>query len=330
MLSFCFVVVVTLCLQYYTIVGFHLETPLQASKTKDNAIQMHFEEAIIGNTKLTTANLPAERYLATNRFRVRENAMAKFEKRWAERKSRLATLPGFRFFTLLKRVPAFGVNYDNDDEDGYGNYISFTYWENKEYFDAWRSGEAFKEAHGAGGIIDFLKLLSTGLFILKGGPKPAFFDTLLMKSGGQKLSFATDNGWRSLATIADGTNFLPADIFVTQNKFQVLPGQEVAFENQWAQRNSSLTESVPGFVGFSLLRRDAEKADDGYNYIAHTIWNDADSFAAWRASPAFQASHPPANKDGNSSNNNNKPQLTKSSKVVFYEGKLTLCSEKGF
>ena len=27
-----------------------------------------------------------------------------FEKRWAERKSRLAVLDGFRFFTLMRRV----------------------------------------------------------------------------------------------------------------------------------------------------------------------------------------------------------------------------------
>ena len=114
---------------------------------------MHFEEATIGKSQLPTNSLPANRYLATNRFHVRQNAMAKLEKRWADRKSRLSLLPGFRFFTLLKRVSLFGVKYDSDDE--LGNYISFTYWDTKEDFDRWRKGDAFKEAHGGGGIIDF-------------------------------------------------------------------------------------------------------------------------------------------------------------------------------
>jgi hypothetical protein len=42
-------------------------------------------------------------------------------------------------------------------------------------FDAWRTGEAFKEAHGGGGMSDFFKLLGTALFILDGAPKPAFY-----------------------------------------------------------------------------------------------------------------------------------------------------------
>jgi len=55
---------------------------------------------------------------------------------------RLSQLDGFRFFTLLKRVEAYGVKYDSDD----GNYVSFTIWEEKANFDSWRTGEAFKEA----------------------------------------------------------------------------------------------------------------------------------------------------------------------------------------
>ena len=37
------------------------------------------------------------RYIASNRFQVRNGKGPKFEKRWADRKSRLATLDGFRF-----------------------------------------------------------------------------------------------------------------------------------------------------------------------------------------------------------------------------------------
>jgi len=85
---------------------------------------MHFEEAVSGNTALAEDALPGERYVATNRFKVRNNAGPKFEKRWADRKSRLAELEGFRFFALLKRVSAFGVDYA--EEGDFGNYISMT------------------------------------------------------------------------------------------------------------------------------------------------------------------------------------------------------------
>ena len=73
---------------------------------------MHFEEAVMGKTNLGTESLRAERYIATNRFNVRPNKGPKFEKRWADRKSRLAKLDGFRFFTLLKRVSLFGQRYE--------------------------------------------------------------------------------------------------------------------------------------------------------------------------------------------------------------------------
>ena len=272
-----------------------------------------FDEAANGNSRLTSANLPAQRYLATNRFKVREGAKAKFEKRWADRKSRLAILPGFRFFSLFKRIELPGMPPSDDPH----NYISFTIWENKGNFDAWRTGDAFKEAHGGGGITDFLKLLGTALFILDGGPKPAFYDALLVKSG-EKLEFATDNGWRSI--VADGVNFIPADIIMTQNRFKVLEGKEVEFEQQWAARESRL-EEVPGFIGFTMLRRDASKADDGYNYISSTIWRDLAAFTNWKSSDAFKAAHTAAGTQTKC--------YEEAPKLAVYEGKLTLMSDLG-
>lgn len=135
-----------------------------------------FEEAVMGNTLLSKEAMKAERYVATNRFKVREGKGPAFEKRWAERKSRLATLDGFRFFSLLRRVDGPGAVYT----DNASNYISLTVWENKDNFEAWKNGDAFKEAHGGGGtpvdsIFGFVQLLSTALFILEGGPKPGNF-----------------------------------------------------------------------------------------------------------------------------------------------------------
>ena len=58
--------------------------------------------------------------MACNRFRVKSGAGPRFEKRWANRKSRLAELDGFRFFTLMRRVGAeAGEAYTGDDP----NYV---------------------------------------------------------------------------------------------------------------------------------------------------------------------------------------------------------------
>ena len=57
----------------------------------------------------------------------------------------------------------------DNGNDNFGNYVSFTIWQDKENFNSWRTGEAFKEAHGGGGITDFIKLLTTAIFILDGG-----------------------------------------------------------------------------------------------------------------------------------------------------------------
>lgn len=120
------------------------------------------------STDLATTSkglLKRDRYVATNRFAVRPGKAGKFEKRWANRKSRLATLDGFKYFHLMRRVT---LDEDSDkntydegnaaDETLQGNYVSFTVWEKKSDFSAWRSGEAFKEAHG-GTRYDFECLL---------------------------------------------------------------------------------------------------------------------------------------------------------------------------
>jgi heme-degrading monooxygenase HmoA len=110
--------------------------------------------------------LKRDRYVATNRFAVRQGKEAKFEQRWATRKSRLAELEGFKYFHLMRRVKIpEGDNvssslptYDggDDKESRQGNYVSFTIWQKKSDFSAWRKGDAFKEAHGGTSIGAFL------------------------------------------------------------------------------------------------------------------------------------------------------------------------------
>ena len=103
----------------------------------------------VGTLTVSDDQLKRERYVASNRFRVQEGKGPAFEKRWAERPSRLAKLPGFRYFTLMRRVEPpsdVATTYDEDE----ANYVSFTIWETKDGFDGWRKGDAFKEAHEIG------------------------------------------------------------------------------------------------------------------------------------------------------------------------------------
>jgi len=284
---------------------FHIQSLKYTNKLK---ITMHFDEAILGNTALVDGALNRQRYIATNRFKVRPNNGPKFEKRWADRKSRLAQLDGFRFFTLLRRVDDNGNTYESKDD--LGNYISFTIWEDKKHFDEWRTGEAFKEAHGGGGITDFIQLLSTALFILNGAPKPAFYDGLLPVIN-DKIEFESEGGWRKIP--ADGKNYLPVDLFVTQNKLSI-PDNKVAEYEKYIQSKDNKYSGFDGFIGSIIMRRDATKADDSYNYIETALWKNKSSYDNYKTTAT------PIN--GNSF-------LSPDSKPATYEGKLALSSKEG-
>ena len=279
-----------------------------------------FQESVDGNTALSADALKPERYIASNRFKVRGNAGPKFEKRWADRKSRLADLEGFRFFTLLKKVEEDGSECASE----LGNYVSFTVWENKDNFNTWRSGDAFKEAHGGGGLSGFIGLLTTALFILDGGPKPAFYDGLLpvISDGSALSSLKSENGWRKVE--ADGVNYLEPEIFVVQNRFNVVAGKETQFEQRWATRESKLKE-FPGFVGFYLQRRDATKADDNFNFISSAMWKDKASFQNWKAAQS-QGEKPHG---GGGAGGPPGGDLIGRPQLAYYEGKLTLLSPLG-
>lgn len=305
--------------------GFRLTSSPSSSRLVSHDLRMDrdmFAEAD-GSKSLAEGSLSGQRYIATNRFKVRDGQGAKFEKRWAERKSRLANLEGFRYFSLLKRVDGDGADQPSDLDDK--NYISMTVWENRDNFNEWRTGEAFKEAHGGGGtmlesVVGFTKLLTTQLFILDGGPKVAFYDGLIpaINSANTKNDEKIQGGWRQVE--ADGKNFIEPDSFVVQSKYTVVPGQEVAFEKKFDEEKASL-DSADGSIGFYLLRRDADKADDGYNYVANSIWKSKMHYLKWKennqgavdkaavcpkcpSTPPIGTQVPP--------------------KVLFYEGKLTI------
>ncbi|MBA4014010.1 MAG: antibiotic biosynthesis monooxygenase [Phenylobacterium sp.] len=77
-------------------------------------------------------------------------------------------------------------------------------------------------------------------------------------------------------------------MFIAMNRFQVLRGQESAFESVWLSRETHL-ESVPGFLGFSLLR--GPERDDHTLYASHSRWASKGAFEAWTKSEAFRLAH---------------------------------------
>ena len=211
-----------------------------------------------------TALLKGDRYVASNQFVVRAGKEAKFEKRLATRKSRLAELDGFKYFHLMRRVTLNdddgGVHYDGGKKQSetplLGNYVSFTVWKNKGNFNTWRKGNAFKEAHGKTSIGSFLSTMMSSLRILRGAPQPAFYDGLLVQSTAPDFLPETVDGWRNVEVPADGRT-LPVECFVACNQFFVPHENAAAFEQRWKTRDSQLSLCA-GFVAFSMLRRDAK------------------------------------------------------------------------
>jgi heme-degrading monooxygenase HmoA len=147
-------------------------------------------------------------YIATNRFAVRPDRQAAFEKRWATRKSRLAVLKGFRHFHLMRRVKLVddgSYRYDGGDasnEAAQENYVSFTIWDKKSDFSAWRKGDAFKEAHGGTSIVSFLSTMVNSALVLRGAPGRPFTTDCLCATKSHRICPIPSMGgvvWRPMA-----------------------------------------------------------------------------------------------------------------------------------
>jgi heme-degrading monooxygenase HmoA len=77
-------------------------------------------------------------------------------------------------------------------------------------------------------------------------------------------------------------------MFIAMNRFQVVRGQEKAFEAVWLSRDTHL-ETVPGFLGFHLLR--GPQHEDHTLYASHSQWASRAAFEAWTKSEAFRLAH---------------------------------------
>ena len=78
-------------------------------------------------------------FIAMNRFKVISGKEAEFEDVWRNRDSKLAELPGFESFHLLR-----GATNENE---GYTLYSSHTVWRSKEDFTSWTKSEQFRSSH---------------------------------------------------------------------------------------------------------------------------------------------------------------------------------------
>lgn len=80
-------------------------------------------------------------YIAMNRFRVVPGFEQAFEDMWKSRQGRLAEVPGYVEFHMLKGPKA----------DDHTLYASHTIWETVEHFQAWTKSEQFRAAHANAG-----------------------------------------------------------------------------------------------------------------------------------------------------------------------------------
>ena len=223
----------------------------------------------------------AARYVAVNRFRTkRGGAPAALEKRWADRPSRLAEMAGFRFFSLLRRVPASAGGVlelpAGDDFD----YFSFTVWQDEASFQVWRQGSAFKEAHGGGNFAGVVGMIVSSAKTLKGPPKLATFNARVPVSvplAADELPEVVD-GWRKVK--ADGINLLEPECFVAMERFSVPEGREAAFAAAAAASGPDATFIPEGFRFASALQREQSKPEDGSNFYSTSVWADREAYKA--------------------------------------------------
>jgi len=271
-----------------------------------------------------------------------------FEQRWLQRTSRLMEFNGFRYFHLMRRVDIEDTSstttattkYDGggkDKKSQFGNYVSFTVWENENDFATWRKGDAFREAHGGTSVGAFVSTMIKSLKQVRGKPKLALYDGLTVQSTKPEEEESEVVGKKDIA-LEDGTT-LPPECFVACNQFFVPDENSIAFEQRWAKRESQL-KSCEGFVSFSMMRRNFGSKDNKEKlveeeptYVSCTIWKDRASFDKWRSGANFSKGHGQSDKGGEKKEEKKKPtgppQWSRPPKPIFYEGMLVVSTKDG-
>src|SRR5712671_2302224 len=76
------------------------------------------------------------------------------------------------------------------------------------------------------------------------------------------------------------------------NAIEVAPGKGPELEARFARRAAEV-ESMPGFLGFELLR----PVEGETRYFVYTRWESEEAFQAWVTSSAFTRGHAQAGAD---------------------------------
>lgn len=98
-------------------------------------------------------------------------------------------------------------------------------------------------------------------FVLRGAPRPAFYDALYMKSKPPAQVPETVDGWRSVE--ADGTSTLPAESFMHLTKYYIPAAHMRQFEMDYQHVAGQDNNNSGSMVASALMRRDARAKGHG-------------------------------------------------------------------
>ena len=77
-------------------------------------------------------------------------------------------------------------------------------------------------------------------------------------------------------------------MFIAMNRFKIVKGREMDFEEIWITRETQL-ETVPGFKKFHLVRGNSEETHT--LYASHSTWRSEVDFVNWTKSEAVRVAH---------------------------------------
>ena len=83
-------------------------------------------------------------------------------------------------------------------------------------------------------------------------------------------------------------------MYIAMNRFKIVKGKEIEFENIWKNRDSHL-EGVEGFKEFNLVKGNSE--DSFTLYASHSVWESENDFLNWTKSEKFRLAHKGAGKN---------------------------------
>ena len=77
-------------------------------------------------------------------------------------------------------------------------------------------------------------------------------------------------------------------MFIAMNRFKIVLGKEIDFEEIWKNRDSRLKD-VPGFIEFNLIK--GLTKENFTLYASHSKWKSEEDFVNWTKSESFRLAH---------------------------------------